>query len=149
MIPWNTTALTIKTKCTSCEEQYVKNHRNFVMFRFLRKYAKIMVVLMRSSPNAKSAELSSMSLPYFLKFYSCCSTWKNCFNIFCYRSTRSKHSLILMSCNSILFKAYYQIEIIVKRFWKNTTLNNKLFLWKIVCSTYMSINFLMINFCAQ
>ena len=68
MMPWNTTALTIKTNSTSCEEQYVKNRRNFVMFKFLHKYAKIMVVLMRSSPNAKSAELSSMYLAYFFEF---------------------------------------------------------------------------------
>ena len=64
MMSRNTAALTIKAKSTSCEEQYVKNHRNFVMLKFLHKYAKIMVVLMRSLPNAKSAKISSPSLAY-------------------------------------------------------------------------------------
>ena len=81
------------TNSTSCEEQYVKNHRNFVMYTFLTRITlleriyifnylysnniaifhtnmqKFWLFLMRSSPNAKSAKISSLTLAYIsLKF---------------------------------------------------------------------------------
>ena len=74
-----------------------------------------MVVLMISSPNARSAKLSSMSSAYIFRKFILTAILGTIFLqyiFFCYQKMKSNHSLILMSGNFILFSVLYVIEII-------------------------------------